>query len=78
MAKKRPVFEYRTCMACGICEQTCPLSCIAMNKTDVDAYKKAYPILFVETRCTGCSLCQKACPVDAIKMSDMVVLKEVA
>jgi len=69
MAKNNPVFDYAVCMACGVCAQTCPLSCITMDKVDVDVYKKAYPTLSDAARCTGCSLCQKACPVDAITMA---------
>ncbi len=70
MAGKRPVFDYGTCMACGVCDQACPLSCIALSKDGVDGYKKMYPVLLSERPCTGCGICHKACPVDAIFMRD--------
>lgn len=57
-------------MACGICVVACPFSCLALNKTDIDKYKKAYPTLEHEDKCTGCSLCAKACPVEIITMID--------
>jgi Na+-translocating ferredoxin:NAD+ oxidoreductase subunit B len=73
MAKKRPVFDYATCMACGVCDQACPLSCISLSKFDVNGDKKAYPVLLADPCCTGCSICQKACPVDAIEMIELAV-----
>ena len=66
--KKRPVIDYQLCMACGICSDDCPLSCIALRKTDIDRYQKAYPVLDEYYRCTGCTRCAKACPMDAIRM----------
>jgi NADH-quinone oxidoreductase subunit I len=66
MAGKLPFFDYATCMACGACDRACPLSCIALGKLDVDAYKKAYPLLAPDSRCNGCGICQKVCPVDSI------------
>ena len=66
--KKRPVIDYQLCLACGICSGVCPLSCIALRKTDIDRYQKAYPVLDEYYRCTGCTRCAKACPMDAIRM----------
>ncbi|WP_432667167.1 4Fe-4S binding protein [Wukongibacter baidiensis] len=68
MAKGKPVVDYKTCMACGICIQACPFSCLDSVKTDVDKYKKAYPYLVDKQRCTSCGLCDKACPVSAITL----------
>lgn len=73
MAGKRPSFDYEVCMACGVCDQACPISCITLSKGGVDAYKKMYPVLLPEPRCTGCAICQKVCPVDAIQMEEMGV-----
>lgn len=70
MPKKLPLFLYPTCTACGICDEACPFSCIAMGHTGVDGYKKVYPLLASAERCTGCALCKKACPVDAIAMQE--------
>ena len=43
MAKKKPTFDYDECIACGICDQACPVSAIDMSKLGVDRYNKAYP-----------------------------------
>lgn len=69
MAAKRPVFDYAVCMACGVCDQACPLSCISLTKNSIDAYKNVYPVLRSEPVCTGCGICQKVCPVEAIQMT---------
>ncbi|WP_296560081.1 4Fe-4S binding protein [uncultured Acetobacterium sp.] len=66
--KKKPVIDYESCMACGICAGDCPLSCIALRKTDIDRYQKAYPVLDEYYRCTGCTRCAKTCPMEAIGM----------
>lgn len=71
-AKQKPVFDYVICVACGLCDQACPVSCLELSKCDVDAYKKAYPVLAAEQRCIGCAICEKACPVEAIQMADRV------
>lgn len=68
MAKGQPVVDYKTCMACGICIQACPFSCLDLAKTDVDKYKKAYPELVDREGCTSCGLCDKSCPVSAITL----------
>lgn len=70
MAEKKPLIDYVICMACGMCEQACPLGCIALCKDDLDAYKKVYPALSPGKECSGCGICQKVCPVDAIQMKE--------
>jgi Pyruvate/2-oxoacid:ferredoxin oxidoreductase delta subunit len=72
MAAKIPEFDYAICMACNICAELCPLTCIEMSKTDVDALKKAYPLLTSPETCTGCSICKNACPVEAISMKETI------
>ena len=67
--KKQPKFDYALCIACGICSQSCPVSCIGMTKNDVDKYKKAYPRLEYG-ECTGCGICQKVCPLDAVTVTE--------
>ncbi len=62
--KGKPVFDYKKCMACGICVQECPVSCLTLAKTDVDRYLKAYPKL--GEGCISCLKCEKACPYDAV------------
>lgn len=72
MPKKQPIFDYTTCMACGICDQACPSSCISLTRTDIDKYKKAYPALIEDSQCTGCGICQKVCPIDSIQMKEII------
>ena len=60
--------DYEVCMCCGVCIQACPFSILELNKVDVDAYRKAYPILVANHKCTGCELCVTACPVDSISI----------
>lgn len=46
------------CIACGACEQVCPVSCIS----ELDDGKR----LIDEDACTSCGACAEACPVDCI------------
>jgi Formate hydrogenlyase subunit 6/NADH:ubiquinone oxidoreductase 23 kD subunit (chain I) len=69
-AKKKPVFDYGICIACGICVQACPVSTLELQKTDVDRYKKAYPEMAREG-CIGCGFCATNCPLDAVTMCDI-------
>lgn len=66
--KKKPQFDYQICIACGVCYQDCPTSCINLSKTDLDQYKKAYPQIENQEACINCGICSKACPIDAITM----------
>jgi formate hydrogenlyase subunit 6/NADH:ubiquinone oxidoreductase subunit I len=68
MTAKKPNFNYALCMACNVCHEACPFSCIDMSKHGLDSHNKCYPELALPEKCTGCALCQKACPVDAINM----------
>lgn len=70
MAKKHPVFLYKSCISCGICAQACPVSCLAMTRVlKQGKYTKPCPEM-AEEGCTGCSLCSKSCPMDAITMAE--------
>ncbi len=70
MAQKYPTFDYGPCMACGICVQACPFSCLELRRTGLDSYRKAYPELARREDCTGCGICASSCPVDAIRMGE--------
>lgn len=72
MAKKVPQINYELCIACGVCYQACPVSCITLSKNDIDIYKKAYPQLEKDKACIGCGICSKACPISVIKMIEEV------
>lgn len=65
---KNPLFDYLVCIACGVCYQACPTSCINLSKTDMDRYKKAYPQVEKKEACISCNICSKVCPIDAITM----------
>lgn len=69
MSKKQPVFGYDHCLACGVCVQTCPVSCLSMDKVGIDKWNKRYPVIAAEG-CIGCSLCVKACPMGAMEMEE--------
>ena len=43
MAIKIPTFDYATCIACNICADICPLSCIDMKKISPGNLKKSIP-----------------------------------
>jgi formate hydrogenlyase subunit 6/NADH:ubiquinone oxidoreductase subunit I len=70
MATKLPLFDYPICVACNMCAEMCPLTCIEMKKTGIDHLKKVYPLLTSPSCCTGCSICKNACPVEAISMKN--------
>lgn len=67
MAKKLPQFEYANCVACGVCVQDCPVSCLAMSLIGIDKWKKRYPTM-AEEGCIGCGICAKDCPTNTIEM----------
>ena len=66
--KKTPSVDYKLCMACRVCISACPFSCLEAEKTDVDKYVKAYPMLVRPELCTGCGICARSCPVEVISM----------
>ncbi len=74
-AKKKPIFDYEKCIACGICVTACPVSSLELQKTDVDRYKKSYPEVAREG-CIGCGICAKSCPMDAIIIEEVTPDKE--
>ena len=68
MNQKYPAFEDKDCVSCGICVQSCPLSCLSMTRQGKQGkYKNLFPALNGEG-CTGCGLCQRACPMACIHM----------
>ncbi len=76
MAGKIPVFDYDVCMACNICADLCPITCIEMSKTGIGSTRKVYPLLASPETCTGCSICKNACPVEAISMELIVAVTQ--
>jgi formate hydrogenlyase subunit 6/NADH:ubiquinone oxidoreductase subunit I len=51
--------DKENCIACGACEDVCPVSCI----TEVEDGKR----LIDEDVCISCGACADACPVDCIE-----------
>ena len=66
-----PVFDFKICMACGVCVMACPFSCIELSEGGVDRYGKMYPRLDFPDTCTGCKICMNACPLDCIRMEEL-------
>lgn len=69
--KKQPEFDYSYCIACGVCVQDCPVSCLGLSLIGIDKYQKAYPQMHNET-CIGCGICANNCPMGAIEMKEQV------
>lgn len=70
MMKKHPEFHYSLCVSCGICVQTCPISCLDMTREGKQGkYKNVFPELASDD-CTGCGLCEKSCPMEVISMRE--------
>ncbi len=67
---KRPVFDYRDCVSCGICAQNCPVSALGMLKEGKSGkYRNVFPEL-VNNNCIGCGLCERNCPMEVIRMEE--------
>lgn len=65
------------CVACGLCERSCPPSCIEIvQAVDGEGKKKPWPETFDLdlSHCMVCNLCVEACPFDALEMADVVEL----
>ena len=65
------------CVACGLCERSCPPGCIEIvQAVDAEGKKKAWPETFDLdlSHCMVCNLCVEACPFDALEMADVVEL----
>ena len=63
--KSVAIIDEKTCIACTLCIQACPVDAI------LGSAKHMHTI--IEKECTGCELCLPPCPVDCI---DMVPIKE--
>ena len=64
------------CTSCGLCERSCPPSCIHIEQAVVDGKRKPWPESFQLdlSHCMVCNLCVEACPFDALEMADVVEL----
>lgn len=71
MAKgQKPIINYELCMACGICVQSCPISCLDLSHMEEGGlYRKLLPELLPGAECIGCGFCAKDCPIDVIELA---------
>jgi len=63
-----PVFKRKKCMACKICVDDCPVSCIGVEASGSPKDPHGYPFLDDDALCIHCGLCAENCPVEAIDM----------
>ena len=65
------------CVSCGLCERSCPPSCIEIvQAVGEDGHRQPWPETFQLdlSHCMVCNLCVEACPFDALEMADVVEL----
>ena len=58
-SKKLAAVDKTRCVACGVCENTCPLGAVVR--------RGCYAAVEAE-RCVGCGKCAKLCPVGCIEV----------
>lgn len=58
--KRKAKVDKSVCVACGNCQQVCPVSAIQIHK-GINA-------VVDEEKCVGCGKCAKACPASVIEM----------
>ena len=59
LSKKLAAIDKTRCVACGVCENTCPLR--------AKVRRGCYAAVEAE-RCVGCGKCAKLCPVGCIEV----------
>ena len=60
LLKKLAAVDKTQCVACGVCENTCPLGAVKVSRS-------CYAAVEAE-RCVGCGKCAKLCPVGCIEV----------
>ena len=58
--------DKKSCAACGVCENTCPLAAVKVHRG-------CYAVV-EETLCVGCGKCARSCPVGCIEMKERVAV----
>jgi len=66
--RRMPAFHRKKCMACKICVDDCPVSCLGVEERGTDKDPHGYPYLAEAGICIHCGLCAAHCPVAAIEM----------
>ena len=60
MSKRLAAVDTTRCVACGVCESTCPLRAVKVRHGCYAAVKAE--------RCIGCGKCARLCPVGCIEV----------
>ena len=60
LSKKLAAVDQTRCVACGVCENTCPLEAVKVSQG-------CYAAVEAE-RCIGCGKCARLCPVGCIEV----------
>jgi|AntRauTorckE5430_2_1112549.scaffolds.fasta_scaffold00038_18 NADH-quinone oxidoreductase subunit I len=59
------------CIACNLCEATCPALAITIESEPRDDGSRKTTRFDIDAfKCISCGLCQEACPVDSIVLTD--------
>jgi formate hydrogenlyase subunit 6/NADH:ubiquinone oxidoreductase subunit I len=67
-AVTKPVFVRKKCMACKMCVDACPVSCIGVEATGTPDDPHGYPFLEDAQACISCGRCAEGCPVAAVRL----------
>ncbi|MEW5722415.1 MAG: 4Fe-4S binding protein [Thermodesulfobacteriota bacterium] len=59
-----PVFDRKTCIGCGLCDELCPADAIYMRATG----DGPEPYLKYPEECWHCGSCRQDCPTGAISI----------
>ena len=60
LSKKLAAIDKTRCVACGVCENTCPLGAVKVRRGCYAAVE--------DERCVGCGKCARLCPVGCIEV----------
>ena len=60
LSKKLAAIDKTRCVACGVCEKTCPIGAVKVRRG-------CYAAVEAE-RCVGCGKCARLCPVGCIEV----------
>lgn len=62
MAKGKVSFKQEICKGCGLCVEVCPVKCLDLDRSQINAkgYNPAY--CKEPEKCIGCANCATMCP----------------